>query len=546
MIAFVSDRDGISRIWLKQVAGGGEAPLTEGNDHFPRYSPDGSQILFMRETGRQWDLYRTSVVGAQVRRVLSNVVEGDWSPDGAEVAFLRMQPRGEGNRTLVGIADVQTGDERILNHIDDRLCFGVRWSPDGRHIAVNEVSLGGMVSGDCVIDLIDVASGRLEHLSVGARAGPYTPVDWAPDGKSFITGQASDVLTEVAGNPSQVILFDIESGKHQPLFWALLVMLWSGRTYSTIEVLNSNQVVLEERSVRQHLHEVPWAGDVDGKPRKVLTGGLGRDRQPHCSPEGDRIIFSSNRSGNVDLWTVNRRTGALRQLTDDPANDWDPAFSPDGRSILWSSDRSGNMEIWMAAADGSRARQVTDDGVDAENPTMTPDGEWIVYASANDAKQGVWKIRPDGSDAVRLAEGSYLVPDVSPDGRFAAFTHRRALGFVIRVLEVETGEILPFEIDIYASRQHTNITYGRSRWRPDGQAILYIGTDEQGRSGVFVQEFDPGADTSASRRVLAGCSREFATESLDVTPDGESVIIAAMFDLRSLKLAEHLSLSSWD
>jgi len=116
------------------------------------------------------------------------------------------------------------------------------------------------------------------------------------------------------------------------------------------------------------------------------------------SPDGSRVVFSSNRSGNMDLWVLETRTGALHQLTDDPARDWDPGFTPDGRHVLWSSDRSGHLEIWMASTDGSGARQVTHDGVDAENPNATPDGRFIVYTSGK---------------AQRLTESL----GVSPDGK---------------------------------------------------------------------------------------------------------------------------------
>ena len=122
------------------------------------------------------------------------------------------------------------------------------------------------------------------------------------------------------------------------------------------------------------------------------------NRQPRYSPDGEWIVYSALRGGNVDVWSLQPRTGAVRRLTDSPAVDYDPALTPDGKHLVFSSDRSGNYEIWMADADGSGARQVTHDGVDAENATATPDGEWIVYASGDRKKFGIWKVRPDGSE----------------------------------------------------------------------------------------------------------------------------------------------------
>jgi len=134
-VVFVSDRDGVSRIWLKQLATGNEAPLTDGSDGNPRYSPDGSQILFVRDDDQGRSLYRTAVVGGQPRRLMDDVTEADWSPDGAEIAFLRVSTVAENNVTQVGIADVQTGAERILIDIENRLVYGLRWVPDGHRLS---------------------------------------------------------------------------------------------------------------------------------------------------------------------------------------------------------------------------------------------------------------------------------------------------------------------------------------------------------------------------------------------------------------------------
>src|SRR5262249_20377953 len=152
-------------------------------------------------------------------------------------------------------------------------------------------------------------------------------------------------------------------------------------------------------------------------------------------------LFSSNRSGNLDLWTTNTRTGDVRQITDDRADDWDPAFTADGRGILWSSNRSGHLEIWIASADGNGARQISHDGVDAENPTQTADGAYVVYASGNPDKAGIWRVRSDGTQETQLAKGDFFIPQVSPDGRYVAYgvtdaAHNRGK---LLVSEVATG-----------------------------------------------------------------------------------------------------------
>jgi hypothetical protein len=112
-----------------------------------------------------------------------------------------------------------------------------------------------------------------------------------------------------------------------------------------------------------------------------LTRGASIDRQPTFSPDGKRVLFSSNRSGNLDVWENGRGNRRALAHHRSSGNDWDPSYTPDGRSILWSSDRGGTFEIWKRPPDGTARSQISHDGVDAENPTMTPDGQWILFLS---------------------------------------------------------------------------------------------------------------------------------------------------------------------
>jgi len=245
----------------------------------------------------------------------------------------------------------------------------------------------------------------------------------------------------------------------------------------------------------------------------------------------------------MDLWILDTRTGALRQLTDDPAQDWDPGFTPDGRHVLWSSDRSGNLEIWIAGDDGSGARQLTRDGVDAENPTATADGRFVVYTTGHPQRFGLWRIRPDGSDDHRLVAGAALIPEVSPDGRRVLFvTDNREGGRFIRVADVDSGTLVPFAIEVrWPASASDQVLYGRARWAPDGKGIFFIGANREGLSGVSFQEFAPGRDTRATRREVAGFAPDALSESLGVSPDGNSLVVSTLHEYSSLTLAEGLA-----
>jgi dipeptidyl aminopeptidase/acylaminoacyl peptidase len=354
--------------------------------------------------------------------------------------------------------------------------------------------------------------------------------------------RAGSPLGDGTGSSGRVFLLDPARATERTLLFTsgLFPLAGTDSRSGTCDALGLGRLVLDQIEWRMNLSEVGLA--TRPQPPRPLTSGNSRDRQPAYSPDGSRVVFSSNRSGNMDLWVLETRTGALRQLTDDPAQDWDPGFTPDGRHVLWSSDRSGHLEIWIAGADGSGARQVTQDGVDAENPNATPDGRFIVYTSGNPQRLGLWRVGTDGTDAQRLVDAAVLVPEIAPQGRHTLFLvdageSRR----LIRVAEIETGTLVPFEIEVAWPPSASNqILFGRARWTPDGR-IAFIGANAEGRSGVFVQDFAPGRDTSATRRPVAGFAPDVLTESLGVSPDGKSLVVSTLQEYSSLTLAEGLA-----
>jgi WD40 repeat protein len=213
----------------------------------------------------------------------------------------------------------------------------------------------------------------------------------------------------------------------------------------------------------------------------------------------------------------------LQRLTDHPASDWDPYITPDNQHLLWSSNRSGNFEIWMADRDGSSPRQISHDGVDAENPIVTPDGNWIVYASGQSQHPGVWKVRADGSDSKQIVAGSAAWPDVSPDGKYVLYhVVNGALRGIIRVIRLEDGAPIDFQAEGI-----------RARFLHDGHSVVYV--LHNGRD-IVRQNFlsGPGAPT----QVVIPAPQDLVTDTFHITPDGKRIIVAYAQPSRSLVIAD--------
>ncbi len=530
-IAFSSDRDGVRRIWLKDLAEGDEVSLTTGADDLPRFSPDGSAILFSRREQGRTSLFRVPSVGGEPRRVVNDVLSGDWSPDGQRITFVRWTVSGGLTSTIVGIADAADGaGAREIARVDNVTLIHPRWSPDGRMIALSETPLQGGGNPTAVY-VVEADGSNTRTVSAPGAVGQFSSPVWVA-ADELVYSRSESVAGALTASAARVVRQSIRSPTTR-------MILWTPINSGTLDLLAPGRLVFDGGSLRENLLQIPQPEGPAADERRWLTRGNSTDRQPVYSPDGEWVVFSSDRSINLDLWAVSTRSGAIRRLTRDAADDWDPGFLPDGK-ILWSSNRSGVFEIWIAEADGSGARQLTRDGLSAQNPTTTPDGKWIVYASGNPAHRGIWKIRPDGSGATRLVAGTVVIPEVSPDGQYVSYLiNRRTPLASIRVATVEDGRDVQFSIAVGShGRGGSTLTTGRTRWTRDGKGIAYIGQNDSGQYGVYVQDFVPGRDTTASRRPLAGFDAEIATESFAISPDGKRLTTAGWEQLSSILIAE--------
>ena len=517
-IAFDSNRDGRSRIWLKQIAGGGEVALTQGpGDEQPRFSPDGANVVFVRFGTDTGSLYRVPTVGGEPRRMIADAYAGDWSPDGSRIAFLRETSKG----IHVGVAAADGGGARVIAEYPNGFSLGhPRWTPDGRAILAVQGPGSATVPG--TIQRISADGRERSVIGPPQPRGSLSSVAWSDDRMVYMQGAA---VTSADRSVTGRILLQKPGDRHAE------TLLHVANSARTLDVLGQGRLVFDSRLQNQTLREARLQAGAPS-PGRWISRGKSSDRQPAYSPDGERIVFASDRYGNFDIWEVTLKTGTERHLIDDSSEDWDPALSPDGKHLLWSSNRSGHFEAWIANADGSEPRVLTRDGVDAENPAMTPDGKWVIYTSANPARGGLWKVHPDGSGDTRVVAGDLIHPEISPDGRLALYHLPFEATHVVRL---EDGKVFPFRIDLKSLR-----SIGRARWLPDGKRIAWVGANgTNSTAGVYVQDFSEELpDTSTSRRMLAGFDADHPTESFGISPDGSRIVLSELDWASDILIAE--------
>ncbi len=232
---------------------------------------------------------------------------------------------------------------------------------------------------------------------------------------------------------------------------------------------------------------------------RQLTDNEALEANPVYSPDGQWIVFESDRTGNHELWRLPVAGGPAEQLTDDKAFDSAPDVTPDGRGLVFESDRSGTKNIWLLdlldTAHGSVALTTGDH--DDGSPAVSPLGDVVVFES-NRAKNGgsdLWLVALAGGEPLRLTTtpaGTYVrTADWSPDGERLVFEANFEGAPALYTMAAGGGAMI--RITTLAGYE------GHPAWSPDGLIIACEST----LSGTMEIHLVP-ADGGAMEQLTVG------------------------------------------
>ena len=197
-----------------------------------------------------------------------------------------------------------------------------------------------------------------------------------------------------------------------------------------------------------------FIADLNGKIVKQLNNRKGYDAEATLSPDGKKMLYTSTKDGDIDMYVMDLKTGKEIKVTNLLGYDGGGWFSPDGKKLIWRASRPKteaevkeykellaqglvaptNMEVWVANTDGTNAKQVSSFGQANWAPAYMPDNKRIIFASNHEYKRGfpfnLYTMNEDGSNLTKISrdKGFDAFPMFSPNGKKIVFCSNRNNG----------------------------------------------------------------------------------------------------------------------
>lgn len=166
----------------------------------------------------------------------------------------------------------------------------------------------------------------------------------------------------------------------------------------------------------------------NGGGRKMLSGVQGLNAMGRFSPDGKKIALVLSKDSNPEIYLINSAGALLQRVTNNKAIDASPSWSPSNRDLVFVSDRSGVPQIYVMDIDGVNVRRLTYTNIYADSPDWSPTGERIAFVMRKRGEYNIYTTDVNGTITEQLTQTTARNenPSFSPDGRFIVFvTNRR-------------------------------------------------------------------------------------------------------------------------
>ncbi len=310
-------------------------------------------------------------------------------------------------------------------------------------------------------------SAHLKNIRQLTFGGDNAEAYWSPDSKT-LTFQSNYKKWGVECD--QIFMMDVEKAANDSTYRPKTISTLKGRTTCSFFMGDGKSILYAStheggescphtpnlREGGKYLWPIFDTYDIyiankKGKLKKQLTNTKGYDAEAVVSPKGDKIVFTSDRSGDLELWIMDKDGSNQRQITTQLGYDGGAFFSPDGKQLVFRASRPKteaeikeykdylakglvaptNMEIYTVNIDGTNLRQVTNLGKANWAPYFHPDGKKIIFSSNHHSKRGydfqLYMINVDGTGLQQITTESIFnaFAMFSPDGKKLVFCSNR-------------------------------------------------------------------------------------------------------------------------
>jgi Tol biopolymer transport system component/DNA-binding winged helix-turn-helix (wHTH) protein len=487
-------------------------------DCCPAWSPDGRTIAFSRISTNEYGIYLVDATGGLPRKISREDPrkkrgELDWTADGKFIAFSGESPLGGSQIFLLSVDD--SSARPLTEPQGQDRDWGPSFSPDGMRMAFvrangagfpEEIFVMAVHSGPSPVDEegadgkggrhpVSMTAGGIAQQVTNQRAAIMGPPAWSADGQSIIFSSTK------AGEPSLWRIAAI-GGEAKPLEET------GTATWHPTVSRRDNKLVVQKILRSSGIYRLNLQQRGAERTKTIVTATNGRNEGPVLSPDGNRLLFMSDRSGSLEIWVSHRDGSAPVELTN-LHGCGTPRWSPDGQWVAFDTVGKGAQGIYVISAMGGTARAVVTDRFENSVPSWSRDGKWIYFGSQRSGDDQVWKVPAAGGQPIQVTLHGGFAAWESPDGKTLYYAKSR----------YENPELwqMPAGGGVESNVSTALRPKSWAAWSITSRGIYFCPHESEGQAPVIeFYEFEAGLT-----RQLARLDR--SPFWLSVTPDGKEM-----------------------